>query len=182
MHAIGHVRRGHRRRRAVPWRSRWEMRSKLGRDSHSWRHRGWLTGCETRANPIRCEPVVVPVRAGADADATPNDLLVQLTSGNFIGQRSVVNATERWLGIPFAQPPVGNLRFKAPVQITKPAKGVQTATQFGLSCPQLPSATLFGPQGEDCLTLNVWRPIGTDPKAELPVLVWFYVSHQAVLL
>ncbi|KAJ3537401.1 hypothetical protein NM688_g6694 [Phlebia brevispora] len=103
-----------------------------------------------------------------------SDLLVHLTSGSFVGQSSTTNGTERWLGIPFAQPPVGNLRFKAPVAITTPAKGIQNATQFGNACPQLPSATTFGTQGEDCLTLNVWRPIATSGSEKLPTLVWFY--------
>lgn len=105
-----------------------------------------------------------------------NELLVHLTSGSFIGEASVVNATDRWLGIPFAQPPIGKLRFKAPIPIQNPAKGVQNATKFGDACPQLPSATTFGTQSEDCLSLNVWRPSGTTASDELPVLVWFYVS------
>ena len=105
-----------------------------------------------------------------------NDLLVHLTSGSFRGEASTLNATEKWLGIPFAQPPLGKLRFKAPVAISIPLKGLQDATKFGDSCPQLPSATTFGTQSEDCLSLNVWRPIGTSSNAKLPVLVWFYVS------
>lgn len=105
-----------------------------------------------------------------------NELLVHLTSGSFIGEASVVNATERWLGIPFAQPPIGKLRFKAPVPFNNPIKGVQNATKFGDACPQLPSATTFGTQSEDCLSLNIWRPSGTRPSDKLPVLVWFYVS------
>ncbi|KAF7799228.1 hypothetical protein EIP86_010460 [Pleurotus ostreatoroseus] len=102
------------------------------------------------------------------------DLLVDLTSGLFVGQASLVNQTDRWLGIPFAQPPLGKLRFKAPVSITNPSRIVKSATEFGNACPQLPSDTTFGPQGEDCLTLNVWRPIGASANDRLPVLVWFY--------
>ena len=105
-----------------------------------------------------------------------NQLLVHLTSGNFLGEASAVNATERWLGIPFAQPPLGTLRFKAPVPISIPVKGVQNATKFGDACPKLPSATTFGTQSENCLSLNVWRPIGTRSKDKLPALVWFYVN------
>ena len=111
----------------------------------------------------------------AEDDAN-NGLLVHLTSGNFVGERSTVNGTDRWLGIPFAEPPVGNLRFKAPVPISTARKGVKLATEFGDACPQLPSTTPFGPQSEDCLTLNVWRPIGTTANDKLPILVWFYVS------
>lgn len=109
-------------------------------------------------------------------EAAPSDLLVHLTSGSFVGQASLVNGTERWLGIPFAQPPLGKLRFKAPAPIANPSPVVQRAIEFGNACPQLPSDATFGPQGEDCLTLNVWRPVGTSANDRLPVLVWFYVS------
>ena len=126
---------------------------------------------------LACAATCVVFAGGTDDDG----LLVDLTSGNFVGGRSTVNGTERWLGIPFAQPPVGNLRFKAPVPIVTPLQGVQLATEFGDSCPQLPSSTTFGPQSEDCLTLNVWRPIGTTASDQLPVLVWFYVSLSQIV-
>lgn len=120
--------------------------------------------------------------------------VVQLTSGTFRGIISrAPNNTDKWLGIPFAQPPVGNLRFKAPVAITNPPRGVQNATQFGDACPQRPSDSLGAPFSEDCLFLNVslhlsndcqslicpqvWRPTGTTSKDKLPVLVWFYVRY-----
>ncbi|KAK7686724.1 hypothetical protein QCA50_010324 [Cerrena zonata] len=102
--------------------------------------------------------------------AASDPLQISLTSGTFRGQ-SVSNVTDAWLGIPFAQPPTGSLRFKAPVAITRPAPGVQNATSFGSSCPQ-PSSS--GSQSEDCLFLNVFRPAGTSNNAKLPVLVWFY--------
>ncbi|KAH8094625.1 alpha/beta-hydrolase [Cristinia sonorae] len=108
----------------------------------------------------------------ASAVLTPN-LQVHLTSGIFRGV-SASNGTERWLGIPFAEPPVGPLRFKAPVPITRPAPGVKDASNFGDACPQIPDPTLHVPQSEDCLTLNVWRPLKTKSNAKLPILVWFY--------
>ncbi|KAI0783330.1 alpha/beta-hydrolase [Abortiporus biennis] len=98
---------------------------------------------------------------------------VRTTSGFFRGL-SISNGTERWLGIPFAQPPVGALRFKAPAPITRPASNLTVASTFGDACPQVPSASLGAPQSEDCLFLNVWRPSGTATDAKLPVLVWFY--------
>ncbi len=77
-------------------------------------------------------------------------------------------------GIPFAAPPVGDLRWKAP-QPVKPWKGVLQTTQFG---PRAMQAPIFGDMmfrsngmGEDCLYLNVWTP---DVKGKLPVLVYFY--------
>lgn len=81
-------------------------------------------------------------------------LEVHLTSGNFRGL-AIANGTDRWLGIPFAQPPVGPLRFKAPLPITKTTNDVTDAFTFGDACPQTSSSSLGAPIGEDCLMLNV---------------------------
>ena len=78
---------------------------------------------------------------------------LRLTSGTFVGTAS--NSTDRFLGVPFAQPPVDSLRFKAPVAITRPAAGILQATQFGNACPQKPAGNLGAPIAEDCLVLNV---------------------------
>ncbi|TFY55649.1 hypothetical protein EVG20_g9246, partial [Dentipellis fragilis] len=87
------------------------------------------------------------------------------------------NGTEHWLGIPYAQPPVGNLRFKAPVPILLPRRGLQNATAFGDACPQAAASTLGAPIGEDCLYLNVWRPKNTTARERLPVLVWIHGGY-----
>ena len=72
--------------------------------------------------------------------------------------------------IPFAQPPVGDLRWKEPI----PAKAwtsVRDATAFGPMCHQNDNKQL--PHSEDCLQLNVWTP--TWPrKSSVPVMVWFH--------
>ena len=70
-------------------------------------------------------------------------------------------------GIPYAAPPVGALRWRAP-QPVKPWQGVLDASEFGPSCMQPDDV----PKSEDCLTLNVWRPgeLGRAP----PVMVWIY--------
>ena len=102
------------------------------------------------SSPLLC--FLLCAAANGAAVAGPQ---VDLTSGNFVGVTSAANGTDKWLGIPFAQPPTGNLRFKAPVAITKPSRGVLQATQFGNACPQLPSSSLGAPQSEDCLFLNV---------------------------
>jgi para-nitrobenzyl esterase len=81
-------------------------------------------------------------------------------------------------GIPYASPPVGNLRFRPP---TMPASwdGVRDCTSFGPSCPQsLPGNALLGPISvsdpfsEDCLSLNVWTPAADDGKRA--TLVWIH--------
>ncbi|KAF8273340.1 alpha/beta-hydrolase [Lactarius quietus] len=96
-------------------------------------------------------------------------LLITISSGAFRGL--TVNGTDRWLGIPYAQPPVGPLRFKAPLAISRPAPGIQDALHLSHACPQ-PTTTL--PISEDCLYLNVWRPQNTSSTARLPVMVWIH--------
>ena len=79
-------------------------------------------------------------------------------------------------GIPFAAPPVGDLRWKAP-QPAQKWKGVRKAVHFGPRGMQLPlySDMVFRSDGmsEDCLYLNVWKP-AKSAKEKLPVLVYFY--------
>ncbi|MEO5593404.1 MAG: carboxylesterase family protein [Chitinophagaceae bacterium] len=79
-------------------------------------------------------------------------------------------------GIPFAQPPVGNLRWKEPLPV-KNWEGVRKADKFGARAMQLP---LFGDMNfrsngmsEDCLYLNIWTPAQSNTE-RLPVLVYFY--------
>ena len=81
-----------------------------------------------------------------------------------------------FLGIPYAAPPVGDLRWKAPAPAAK-WTGVRKAAEFGSHCMQ---GKVFGdmvfhdPGGsEDCLTLNVWVP-AKHAAAKLPVMVWIY--------
>ncbi|KAK7686722.1 hypothetical protein QCA50_010322 [Cerrena zonata] len=107
------------------------------------------------------------------AVAATSPLQVDLTSGVFIGQ-SVPNGTERWLGIPYAQAPVGDRRFRGPVAITQKSVAIHNASAFGNACPQVPSSNLGAPMSEDCLFLNVWRPTGTPDNAKLPVLFWIH--------
>ena len=85
-------------------------------------------------------------------------------------------AVHTFLGIPYAAPPVGDLRWRPPQPATK-WTGVRKATEFGAHCMQ---GKVYGdmnfrdPGGsEDCLTLNVWVP-AKAPSAKLPVMVWIY--------
>jgi para-nitrobenzyl esterase len=76
-------------------------------------------------------------------------------------------------GIPFAAPPVGPLRWRAP-QPAKAWSGVKLASTFGDSCISVDPKLRDGapPESEDCLFLNVWRP--ATGAAKLPVMVWIY--------
>lgn len=73
-------------------------------------------------------------------------------------------------GVPFAAPPVGDLRWKAP-QPTEPWNGIRQATEFGPD-PIQGDGTARG-ISEDCLYLNIWAPANSQ-DAPLPVLVWIY--------
>ena len=79
-------------------------------------------------------------------------------------------------GIPFAAPPVGPLRWKAPQPVT-PWTGVRKATEFGARCMQgnIYSDMIFHDAGpsEDCLYLNLWMPAHPASR-KLPVMVWIY--------
>ncbi|KAH9481763.1 Lipase 1 [Psilocybe cubensis] len=86
------------------------------------------------------------------------------------------NGPDKFLGIPFAQPPVGNLRFKAPVAITAPSNAIHDASVFGNVCPQPPADNLGAPIAEDCLHLNIFRPPNLKSNAKLPVLFWIHVG------
>ena len=78
-------------------------------------------------------------------------------------------------GIPFAAPPVGDLRWKPPRPV-KPWQGVRACTEFGPACPQ-PKVFIISNDitrlGEDCLNLNVWAPSQRSGKG-WPVMVWIH--------
>lgn len=82
-----------------------------------------------------------------------------------------------WKGVRYAAPPLGELRFRAP-QPPQPWTEPVDATAYGTVCPQPPvpnfPMNLGAEQGEDCLTLNVWAPPGTQPGAGKPVMVWVH--------
>lgn len=79
-------------------------------------------------------------------------------------------------GIPFAAPPVGELRWRPPAA---PAAwtGVREARTFGPACMQMRAPQPGAPpmaQSEDCLYLNVWAPASAKPGRKLPVMVWIH--------
>ncbi|KAF8129906.1 Alpha/Beta hydrolase protein [Boletus edulis] len=119
--------------------------------------------------------------------------VVTLDYGTFQGFNSAGD-TESYLGLPFAQPPVGQLRFNNPVP-PQPFLEVRNATWFGNACPQQLTSTTFTDYpglisvlqyieeflpttlvnaSEDCLYLNVVKPAGVCAGANLPVVVWIY--------
>ena len=80
-----------------------------------------------------------------------------------------------FLGIPFAAPPIGDLRLRHPKPFNQKWKGVRAATQRSASCPGYAGFMKALPVvGEDCLTVDVVRPAGMKPRDKLPVMVWIY--------
>ena len=82
-----------------------------------------------------------------------------------------------WKGVRYAAPPLGELRFRAP-QPPQPWTEPADASEYGKVCPQPPvpnfPMNLGAGQDEDCLTLNVWAPPGTQAGAGKPVMVWVH--------
>jgi para-nitrobenzyl esterase len=97
---------------------------------------------------------------------------VQVTGGTISGTKS--EGVKTFLGIPFAAPPVGDLRWRAP-QTVVPWQGIKTATQFSPACAQKVD-WVTGPKSEDCLYLNIWAPEKTEAQnaQNLPVIVWIH--------
>jgi para-nitrobenzyl esterase len=98
---------------------------------------------------------------------------VRLELGSLEGTQFNSPQGAAFLGVPYASPPIGELRWKPP----QPAiswSGTRKATEFGAVCPQLPAKWLPYIAGkEDCLYLNIWTPQLLD-QPKLPVIVFFH--------
>lgn len=133
-------------------------------------------------------PLLPPAPAPAPAPAADGPMVRQTTAGKVEGvDDSARTGTWSWKGVPFAQPPVGALRWRAPVEPEAWA-GIRPAKAFGNACLQI--GRLFSPGthntydatigtnlgkpvgSEDCLFVNIWRPATTDKN--LPVLLFIH--------
>ena len=107
--------------------------------------------------------------SAASAQAAPDT--VKVAQGELHG--AVAGQVASFKGVPFAAPPVGDLRWRPP-QPAKPWTGVREATAFGPQCMQMRAVTPDVNQSEDCLTLNVYTPAGFKPGGKLPVMVFIH--------
>lgn len=117
-----------------------------------------------------------------------DDLTVRTNLFTVKGSIFPNEADVRFFGnIPYAEPPIGSLRFRPPVSV-KPRNETINGTWFGPSCIQYNNGAktvyseylkgfLLSPgqtTSEDCLTLNVWAPKGSKEGDKLPVMIWIH--------
>jgi para-nitrobenzyl esterase len=103
----------------------------------------------------------VPATATSEAPPALSGAVIKTKSGSVQG--FVANNVNVFRGLPFAAPPVGEYRWRAPQEVEK-WDGVRTANTFGASCQS----------AEDCLYLNVYMPANSLSKVKLPVMVWIH--------
>ncbi|MEM8891917.1 MAG: carboxylesterase family protein [Bacteroidota bacterium] len=109
-------------------------------------------------------------------DAAIEEVKLELDKGPIRGYRQEGVAVFK--GIPYAQPPIGKLRWKPPQKLA-PWQEIKNCQDFGPVCPQAeyPKTSIYRisprPQSEDCLYLNVWSS-SLDASAKLPVMVWIH--------
>ena len=121
----------------------------------------------------RTHIIVLSAAFAATAAAATVDQ-VRIDSGALKG--AIAGSVVSFKGIPYAAPPTGQNRWRAP-QPPAPWKDVRSAAAYGADCMQLPFPSDAAPLGtkpdEDCLYLNVWSPV-QRPSSKLPVMVWIY--------
>jgi len=111
-----------------------------------------------------------------NADSAPNASPTVRTASGFV--RGVTEGdVSSFKGIPFAAPPIGELRWRPPQPVAA-WEGVREANQYGPNCAQggwgaAPGSIAEG-SSEDCLYLNIWKPAGAEPGSKLPVMVWIH--------
>jgi para-nitrobenzyl esterase len=109
---------------------------------------------------------ILALAGGVLAPAAQNDpLLTKLDSGTVSGTLSAADV-RIYKGIPFAAPPVGDLRWRAPKPVAH-WEGVRQADKFGPTCMQGNG----NGSSEDCLYLNVWT-VAKSASEKRPVMVW----------
>ena len=139
-----------------------------------------ITGCASNAQ--KTSPTGLKVQMRTD--------VVAVTGGDVRGIFNKDGTVEIYAGIPFAAPPVGELRWKEPQDVI-PWEGILEADHFAPMAMQKENGRIFqflmnmytsskndrtykGPMSEDCLYLNVWRPAGKAPEGGWPVLVYIH--------
>ena len=118
-----------------------------------------------------------------DSQAADKYLTVKVERGRIRGEILDVDGAKvlAFRGIPFAAPPVGDLRWRPP-QPVKPWKGVRECLRYAPACLQPPGLAYgfaFKDQSEDCLYLNIWTA-ARDEKEKRPVMVWIHGGGNTI--
>jgi para-nitrobenzyl esterase len=137
---------------------------------------------EADVQNARLSALIVAILMGSTAASAAIDDPVRLQDGLISGVPGAVNGLRVFKGIPFAAPPVGDLRWRAPQPVAA-WDGVRKADAFSKICTQVHRAkgSYFQlefelepePTGEDCLYLNIWTA-AQSPDEKRPVMVWIY--------
>src|SRR5215469_1256271 len=137
-----------------------------------WRARTRLAAAGvTLGALVAAAPAVSASTLGGQAAARASGPVVGTTNGPV---RGLANGTvNEFLGIPYAAPPVGALRWQPPQPAAR-WSGVRDATQFAPHCPQPPTPFGQASTSEDCLFLNVFRPSHQHAGSHFPVMVWIH--------
>jgi para-nitrobenzyl esterase len=126
---------------------------------------------------------IAALALGVSTMAHADSLTVKTAQGKARGKTINDGKVQAFLGLPYAAPPVGDLRWRAP---QPPAKwnGERDATKFGAHCAQvhLWDDIIFQDSGpsEDCLFLNVYTPANATASSKLPVMFWIHGGGYAV--
>ncbi len=127
--------------------------------------------CDSSSQDSAVEESAPPATKAETVEAQPLATTVEVTGGTIEG--TARDGILIYKGIPFAAPPVGDLRWKAPAPV-EPWTGVKKTDAFACACMQ-PSGTMgnTAPVSEDCLYLNVWTPAKKTDE-NLPVIYWVH--------
>uniref|UniRef100_A0A286XAF4 Carboxylesterase 3 n=1 Tax=Cavia porcellus TaxID=10141 RepID=A0A286XAF4_CAVPO len=129
-----------------------------------------------------CLLLVFPATATEPQSTRPEvDTLLRLVQGRQVGVKGTDRLVNVFLGISFAQPPLGPLRFSAPLPdaSTDPPMCMQDIEKMNNSRFSLNGKQKLFPISEDCLILNIYSPAKATTKARKPVMVWI---HGGVLV
>ncbi|KAL4094134.1 hypothetical protein PRIC1_009799 [Phytophthora ramorum] len=123
--------------------------------------------------PVRPSFVAALLLATASAANPPT---VTVKNGSYYGVYQDTYAQDLFLGMPYAQPPVGDLRFRNPEPLNSTWSDSKNATEYSPECYGYGSDqwVLGNVISEDCLTINVVRPSGISEDAKLPVGFWIH--------